>query len=76
MLVGVIGWIVLGLRTGLIGSKLVNERAVVHEATAEVELATGTVVGVFTTGAAVQVYLLAHAVPAENWSGSKWGGHS
>jgi len=76
MVVGVIGWIVLGLSTGLIASKLVNKRGEVHEATAEVEPATGTVVGVFTTAAAVQVYMLAHAVSAENWSGSKWGGHS
>jgi len=42
----------------------------VREATAEVEPATGTVVGVFTTGTAVQVYLLAHSVPADTWSGS------
>lgn len=41
----------------------------VHEATAEVEPTTGTVVGVFTTGTTVQVYLLAHSVPAETWSG-------
>ena len=43
----------------------------VREATAEVEPTTGTVVGVFTTGTTVQVYLLAHAVPAESWSGSE-----
>ena len=42
----------------------------VREATAEVEPTTGTVVGVFTTGTTVQVYLLAHSVPAETWSGS------
>jgi uncharacterized protein YbcI len=42
----------------------------VREATAEVEPTTGTVVGVFTTGTTVQVYLLAHAVPAEDWNGS------
>ena len=42
----------------------------VREATAEVEPATGTVVGVFTTGTTVQVYLLAHSVPADTWSGS------
>jgi len=41
----------------------------VREATAEVEPKTGTVVGVFTTGTTVQVYLLADAVPAESWSG-------
>ena len=43
----------------------------VREATAEVEPSTGTVVGVFTTGTTVQVFLLAHAVPAESWSGSE-----
>ena len=42
----------------------------VREATAEVEPTTGTVVGVFTTGTTVQVYLLAHGVPAETWNGS------
>jgi uncharacterized protein YbcI len=42
----------------------------VREATAEVEPTTGTVVGVFTSGTTVQVYSLAHAVPAESWSGS------
>ncbi len=48
----------------------------VHEAAAEVEPTTGTVVGVFTTGTTVQVYLLAHAVPAESWSGSELGDQS
>ena len=43
----------------------------VREATAEVEPTTGTVVGVFTTGTTVQVYLLAHAVAGGSWSGSK-----
>jgi uncharacterized protein YbcI len=43
----------------------------VREATAEVEPTTGTVVGVFTTGTTVQVYLLAHAVPAESWTGTE-----
>jgi uncharacterized protein YbcI len=42
----------------------------VREATAEVEPTTGTVVGVFTTGTTVQVYLLAESVPADTWSGS------
>jgi uncharacterized protein YbcI len=42
----------------------------VREATAEVETATGTVVQVFTTGAMVQVFLLAHRIPTETWSGS------
>lgn len=41
----------------------------VREATAEVEPATGTVVGVFTTGTTVQVFLLAHSVPAGTWNG-------
>ena len=41
----------------------------VREATAEVEPTTGTVVGVFTTGTTVQVYLLADSVPADTWSG-------
>ena len=40
----------------------------VREATAEVEPTTGTVVGVFTTGTTVQVYLLAHSVPADTWN--------
>ena len=40
----------------------------VREATAEVEPTTGTVVGVFTTGTTVQVYLLAHGVPADAWN--------
>ena len=42
----------------------------VREATAEVEPTTGTVVGVFTTGTTVQVYLLAHSVPADTWNGN------
>ena len=66
----------MGFSSGLIAGTLVNKRGELREATADVEPATRTVVGVFTTSAAVQVYLLAHAVPAENWSGSKWGGHS
>ena len=45
----------------------------VREATAEVEPTTGTVVGVFTTGTTVQVYLLADSVPADSWSGSEPG---
>ena len=45
----------------------------VREATAEVEPTTGTMVGVFTTGTTVQVYLLAHGVPADTWSGSGTG---
>lgn len=46
----------------------------VREATAEVEPATGTIVGVFTSGTTVQVYLLAHTVAAESWSGVVTGG--
>jgi uncharacterized protein YbcI len=42
----------------------------VREATAEVETKTGTVVHVFTTGTMVQVFLLAHGVAADTWSGS------
>jgi uncharacterized protein YbcI len=42
----------------------------VREAAAEVEAATGTVVKVFTSGTVVQVFLLAHGVPADNWSGN------
>lgn len=42
----------------------------VREATAEVEPATGTVVGVFTSGTTVQVYLLAHPVASSTWSGN------
>jgi uncharacterized protein YbcI len=42
----------------------------VRESTAEVETATGTVVQVFTTGAMVQVFLLARNVPTQTWSGN------
>ena len=45
----------------------------VREATAEVEPTTGTVVGVFTTGTTVQVYLLAHTVSADIWNGNGSG---
>lgn len=45
----------------------------VREATAEVEPATGTVVGVFTSGTTVQVYLLSHPVASEVWSGNGSG---
>lgn len=45
----------------------------VREATAEVDPNTGTVVAVFTTGTVVQVYLLAHAIPAAEWDGVKPG---
>jgi uncharacterized protein YbcI len=43
----------------------------VRESTAEVETTTGTVVHVFTSGAMVQVFLLARSLPTEAWSGSK-----
>jgi uncharacterized protein YbcI len=42
----------------------------VRESTAEVETKTGTVVHVFTTGTMVQVFLLAHGIPADTWSGT------
>lgn len=42
----------------------------VREATAEVEMATGTVVQTFTTGTMVQVFLLAKSISAETWKGS------
>ena len=48
----------------------------VREASAEVETATGTVVQVFTTGAIVQVFLLARKVPTETWSGNGQGNRS
>jgi uncharacterized protein YbcI len=41
----------------------------VREATAEIEPATGTIVGVFTSGTSVQVFLLADAVASDSWSG-------
>ncbi len=41
----------------------------VRKATAEVEPSSGTVVAVFTSGTTVQVYLLAHAVAPDTWSG-------
>lgn len=41
----------------------------VREAAAEVETNTGTIVQVFTTGTVVQVYLLAHGMSADAWSG-------
>ncbi len=42
----------------------------VREATAEVESGTGTVVKVFTSGTVVQVFLLAHSVLPDSWSGN------
>jgi len=48
----------------------------VREATAEVEPSTGTVVGVFTSGTTVQVYLLAQPVASDIWSGNGSGDQS
>lgn len=45
----------------------------VRDATAEVEPASGTVVGVFTSGTTVQVYLLAHSIPVEVWNKTETG---
>ena len=39
----------------------------VREATAEVDLSTGTVVKVFTTGTVVKVFVLARSALAEKW---------
>ena len=48
----------------------------VREATAELEPASGAVVHAFTTGAVVQVFMLAGSVPTETWKGNGTGGHS
>jgi uncharacterized protein YbcI len=45
----------------------------VCEASAEIETRTGSVVPVFTSGTMVQVFLLAHSVPADSWSGNGQG---
>ena len=42
----------------------------VREAVAEVDANIGMVVGVFTTGTTVQVFLLSHGLPSETWTGS------
>ena len=42
----------------------------VRESAAEVEPSTGTVVQVFTSGTMVQVFLLAHSLPAGAWNGT------
>jgi uncharacterized protein YbcI len=42
----------------------------VREAAVEVEPTTGTLLKVFTTGTTVQVFLLAHGVSADSWSGN------
>jgi uncharacterized protein YbcI len=47
----------------------------VHEAAAEVEPATGTVVKVFVSGTVVQVFLLADSLGMETWSGSDPSGN-
>jgi uncharacterized protein YbcI len=44
--------------------------AEVREAATEVAPTTGTAVQVFTTGAIVQVFLLARCLPADAWSGN------
>jgi uncharacterized protein YbcI len=46
----------------------------VPEASIEVEPATGTVVKAFTSGTVVQVFLLAHGMPTESWSGGGTNG--
>lgn len=40
----------------------------VREAAAEIEPESGTVVGVFTSGTTVQVYLLTRSIPAHVWN--------
>jgi len=45
----------------------------VREAAAEVETGAGAVVQAFTTGAVVEVFLLAGSVPADAWSGTEPG---
>jgi uncharacterized protein YbcI len=40
----------------------------VRDASAEIDPATGTVVGVFSSGTVVQVYLLANAIAADTWN--------
>lgn len=45
----------------------------VRESTAQIEPGSGTVVGVFTTGTTVQVYLLAQNIAADTWNGNGAG---
>ena len=45
----------------------------VCDAPAELEATSGTVAQVFTTGAMVQVFMLARDVPASSWSGNGLG---
>lgn len=42
----------------------------VREASAQIDPASGAVVQAFTTGAVVQVFLLAGSAPTETWSGT------
>jgi uncharacterized protein YbcI len=46
----------------------------VSEANIEVEPTTGTVVKAFASGTVVQVFLLAHDMPSESWSGGGFDG--
>lgn len=48
----------------------------VREPAAQVETVAGNFVQVFTTGTMVQVFLLAHGIPAEIWNGSGQGNQS
>jgi hypothetical protein len=48
----------------------------VREARAAIEMVTGAVMQMFTTGTVVQVFLLARSVPAATWSGGGPGGQS
>lgn len=41
----------------------------VCESAAEIEPNTGTIVAAFTSGNTVQVFVLAHAMPSDTWSG-------
>jgi len=43
----------------------------VHEASAEIEPATGALVQIFTTGTMVQVFQLTHGISAEAWNGNE-----
>jgi uncharacterized protein YbcI len=48
----------------------------VREATAELEMTTGAVMQLFTTGTVVQVFQLARGVAADHWSGTGPADHS
>jgi uncharacterized protein YbcI len=45
--------------------------AAVREVTTDVETIIGALTHIFATGIVIQVFLLAHAVPAETWSSSR-----